>query len=70
MNRAPGSPSIDIFAHVLERLKVTPEQTVFVDDLAHNVAAAQALGLVGVHHTSYDTTAAELEEIFGVHLRD
>jgi epoxide hydrolase-like predicted phosphatase len=63
-------PEPDIFAHVLERLHVTAEQTVFVDDLAHNVAAAQALGLVGVHHTSYDSTAAELEEIFGVHLRD
>jgi len=63
-------PEPDIFAHVLARLGVPAEQTVFVDDLAHNVAAAAALGIIGVHHTAYDTTAAELEELFGVHLRD
>ena len=63
-------PEPDIFAHVLERLGVPAGQTVFVDDLAHNVEAAAALGLIGVHHTSYDTTAARLEDLFGVHLRD
>ena len=63
-------PEPDIFAHVLSRLGVPAEQTVFVDDLAHNVEAAAALGIIGVHHTAYDTTAAELEELFGVHLRD
>jgi epoxide hydrolase-like predicted phosphatase len=63
-------PEPDIFAHVLARLGVSAGQTVFVDDLAHNVQAAEALGLIGVHHTSYDTTAAELEALFGLHLRD
>ena len=63
-------PEPDIFAHVLSRLGVAPEQTVFVDDLAHNVAAAAGLGIIGVHHTAYDTTAAELEDLFGIHLRD
>ena len=63
-------PEPDIFAHVLARLGVRAAQTVFVDDLTHNVQAAEALGLIGVHHTSYDTTAAELEALFGVHLRD
>lgn len=63
-------PDPDIFEHVLSRLGVLPGQTVFVDDLVHNVEAATALGIIGVHHTAYDTTAAELEELFGVHLRD
>jgi epoxide hydrolase-like predicted phosphatase len=63
-------PEPDIFAHMLSRLGVRAEETVFVDDLAHNVAAAAGLGIIGVHHTSYDTTAAELEDLFGVHLRD
>ena len=43
---------------------------VFVDDLQPNVDAAEALGLVGVHHTSYDETAATLERLFGIPLRD
>ncbi len=41
----------------------------FVDDLPANVRAAVEFGLVGVHHTSYDETAAELEAIFGIPLR-
>ena len=63
-------PEPEIFAHVLDLLGVAAGETVFVDDLAHNVRAAEEIGLVGVHHTSYESTAAELENLFGVHLRD
>jgi epoxide hydrolase-like predicted phosphatase len=63
-------PEPEIFAHVLDLLGVRAEQTVFVDDLVANVTAAEALGLVGVHHTSYDETAVALERLFGVPLRD
>ena len=63
-------PEPEIFGHVLDLLGVEAAQTVFVDDLEHNVRAAEALGLVGVHHTSYETTAQRLEELFGHHLRD
>ncbi len=63
-------PDPEIFAHVLGLLDVPAGQTVFVDDLAPNVEAARALGLIGVHHTSYESTTAELEEHFGLHLRD
>lgn len=63
-------PEPEIFAHALDLLGVLAEETVFVDDLAHNVQAAVELGLVGIHHTSYESTASELEELFGVHLRD
>lgn len=61
-------PEPEIFTHVLDLLGVRPQETVFVDDLEHNVAAAQELGLVGVHHTSYASTAAALEELFGLPL--
>lgn len=62
-------PEPEIFAHVLELLGVRAEETVFVDDLRPNVEAAEALGLVGVHHTSYADTAPALERLFGVPLR-
>jgi epoxide hydrolase-like predicted phosphatase len=62
-------PEPEIFAHVLGLLGVRAEETVFVDDLSPNVVAARSLGLVAVHHTSYDETAAELERLFGVTLR-
>ncbi len=63
-------PEPEIFAHVLELLGVRAEETVFVDDLRPNVEAAEALGLVAVHHTSYAETAPALERLFGVPLRD
>jgi epoxide hydrolase-like predicted phosphatase len=63
-------PEPEIFDHVLRLLGVEPGQTVFVDDLEHNVRAAEALGLVGVHHTSYDHTVGELEQLFGLPLGD
>ena len=61
-------PEPAIFAHVLSLLDARAEETVFVDDLAYNVEAAQELGLVGVHHTSYETTATQLQQLFGVPL--
>jgi putative hydrolase of the HAD superfamily len=54
---------------VLELLGVRAEETVFVDDLQPNLGAAEALGIVTVHHTSYDVTATTLEGLFGVPLR-
>ncbi|MGZ4594823.1 MAG: HAD family hydrolase [Actinomycetes bacterium] len=62
-------PEPAIFHHALDLLGVEAGEAVFVDDLRVNVLAAAELGLVGVHHTSYDETAAELEALFGVPLR-
>lgn len=63
-------PEPEIYLHVLRLLGVRPAETVFVDDLRLNVEAAEALGLVAVHHTSYDRTSTALERLFGVPLRD
>ncbi|MGH8968639.1 MAG: HAD family hydrolase [Actinomycetes bacterium] len=63
-------PEPEIFAHALDLLGVEPAEAVFVDDLRPNVAVAAGLGMVGVHHTSYDETATELEALFDLRLRD
>ncbi len=63
-------PEPEIFAHVLGLLGVRAEETVFVDDLQPNVDAAAALGLVTVHHRSYEETAGALEVLFGLPLRE
>ncbi|HSR25543.1 MAG TPA: HAD-IA family hydrolase, partial [Candidatus Eisenbacteria bacterium] len=63
-------PEPAIFHHTLDLLGVEPAEAVFVDDLVHNVRAAVDLGLVGVHHRSYDETVTELEALFGIPLRD
>lgn len=61
-------PEARIYTYTLDRLGVAPAECVFVDDLRPNVEAAAALGIVGVHHTDYATTAAELEALFGLPL--
>ena len=61
-------PEARIFEHTLDLLGLDPEECVFVDDLPHNVAAAEALGMVGVRHRSYAETLVELEALFGIAL--
>jgi putative hydrolase of the HAD superfamily len=61
-------PEPRIFHHTLDLLGLPPEACVFVDDLAPNVRAAVDLGMVGVLHTSYAATAAELEALFDLPL--
>jgi len=61
-------PEPEIFKLTCERLEVAAADCVFVDDLEINVTAAGELGMAGVLHRGYDTTAARLEELFGVPL--
>ncbi len=62
-------PEPEIYRHTLVRLDAQAGECVFVDDLLQNVRAAAAVGMVGVHHTSVETTIAELEMLLGVPLR-
>lgn len=61
-------PEQAIYLHTLDQIGLSAAEAVFVDDFPHNVAAAVDLGMVGVHHVSYEATAAELEAIFGLPL--
>ncbi len=58
-------PDAQIYHHTLQAIDLPAAACVFVDDLMPNVVAARDLGLVGVHHTDYETTAAELDVLFG-----
>jgi epoxide hydrolase-like predicted phosphatase len=57
-------PERGIFELVLDRMSLPPDECVFIDDMAHNVAAAQEAGLVGIVHRSFGQTAVELEALF------
>lgn len=61
-------PDREIYLLTARRLGVHPRQCVFVDDLPVNVRGGAAAGMVGVQHTSLDTTVDELEALFGVPL--
>ena len=51
---------------VAQRLGVSAQECVLVDDLAVNVRGAVDAGMVGVLHRSVATTAAELAVLFGL----
>lgn len=63
-------PDERIFLHAAAALGLDPEECVFVDDIEHNIRAAEAVGMVGVHHVTPEQTVTRLEELFGVRLRD
>lgn len=50
-----SKPDPAAYRFVLEKLGLPAEAVLFIDDRVENVAAAQALGLQGIHHK--DTTA-------------
>lgn len=61
-------PDAEIYYYTLDQVQLSPKECVFVDDMAHNVTAAVGLGMAGIVHTSYRSTASELEAIFGCSL--
>jgi putative hydrolase of the HAD superfamily len=56
-------PDRAIYAIVLERLGLPAEECVFVDDVAVNVEAAQALGFAVVHFRDTEQAIAELDAL-------
>jgi epoxide hydrolase-like predicted phosphatase len=54
-------PDPAVFELTLERLGVAPEEAVFVDDYPGHVEAARALGLHGIHFTTAQALADELD---------
>jgi putative hydrolase of the HAD superfamily len=61
-------PHPEIFHMAVERIGLPAEECLFVDDLRHNIEAAEAIGLRGVLHEKAPETIAELEELLGVTL--
>ena len=62
-------PDPQIYQHTCSMLGVQPVECVFVDDLRANVDAAVALGMVGIHHISYEDTLMQVEALFDMDLK-
>jgi putative hydrolase of the HAD superfamily len=54
-------PDPEIFELALELLDVPPQNALFVDDSAVNVAAAHALGIAVIHHVDWGETRPAIE---------
>ena len=58
-----AKPDPAVFQLTLARLDVAPEEAIFIDDSPGHVAAAQALGLHGIHFTTAGALARDLERL-------
>jgi putative hydrolase of the HAD superfamily len=62
-------PDPAIYHLVCDELGVTPDQTVFLDDLGVNLKPARALGMTTIKVVDPDEAIAELEAVVGFPLR-
>jgi putative hydrolase of the HAD superfamily len=53
-------PTDEIYHDMLAKLAVSPEECVYIDDIAENVEAANRLGMHAVMYTSYDQLIVDL----------
>ena len=58
-------PDPAIFKCLLDRYKLVPGETLFIDDMSYNVAAAKALGMYGIQFTGLKDCKRQFEEIVG-----
>jgi putative hydrolase of the HAD superfamily len=59
-------PEERIFRHAASLLGLAPEECIFIDDVQANVVAAEAVGLVALHHREPEPTIARLTELLGL----
>jgi putative hydrolase of the HAD superfamily len=62
-------PEPAIFEHLLAQYGLSASDTIFVDDIAENVAAAAALGISALRFTDAHECARELRALTGLGLR-
>jgi 2-haloacid dehalogenase len=56
-------PDPRVFAHLVETHRLTPSETVFIDDSPRNVDAAKAAGLKALHFTHPERLAGDLRSL-------
>ena len=57
-------PDLSFYRHVLEEIKLAPEEVVFIDDRTENVLAAKSLGINGIVFEDNSTVSRTLTGIF------
>jgi putative hydrolase of the HAD superfamily len=55
-----AKPNDDIYLHALDKLGVSPEEFIYVDDRSLNVSAAEKLGMKGLLFTSVEQFKSDL----------
>jgi len=61
-------PSAEFYKILLDRYKLDPAETIFIDDSLRNVKGAEAVGIAGIHFHNPEQLKEELKD-FGVEMR-
>ena len=56
------------FQFVLEKLKINPSETIFIDDYQKNIDMAKAQGIHGILFQNAKQLQAELKEKYGIEI--
>jgi putative hydrolase of the HAD superfamily len=56
-----AKPDPAIYLHTCEKLGVTPDQALFLDDKPENIAAAESVGLAAIQFSTVDALREELD---------
>lgn len=56
-------PDKKIYQFVCRKLKVKPQETIFIDDMLNNVEGARKAGLIGIQYLSFNQLKHELKQI-------
>jgi len=58
-------PNPEIYRIMLEKLDVSPSETIFVDDMIENIEAAEILGIKTIHAKSTNKTIIAIKQLIG-----
>ena len=56
-------PNAEIFTRTLARLQISPAEAVFIDDFAHNILAAQTIGMHTIHFQPTTDLRHQLQQL-------
>ncbi len=56
-------PDKKIFKHLIQKYNIKPEESVFIDDVKHNILSAKALSFNTIHYTSHKRFSTEFNKL-------
>lgn len=56
-------PEPKLFTYILEQLKSTANETIFIDDNPHNIQGAERVGIKGIHYRDLKTLQEDFKKI-------
>lgn len=56
-------PQKKIFIHMLEKYRLQPSKTLYIDDIKENVLVAEALGMKAIHYKNHKTFLKQFSKL-------